>query len=127
MASASFPRAARLLKPRDFARLRTRSRRVGARYFSAEVAAGDSGMARLGLAVSKRVSKNAVVRNRIKRIARNSFRQIRRQLPTMDILLIARSGAEHADNAQLHAELERLWRRITTTLNGTQGIGTMRD
>jgi ribonuclease P protein component len=125
MAPASFPRAARLLKPRDFARLRTRSQRVGAHCFSAEVAAGESGMARLGLAVSKRVSKKAVVRNRIKRVARDSFRQMRMQLPAMDVLIIARSGAEHADNAQLRAELERLWRRIAT-LNGAEGVGTMR-
>ncbi|GAA0712429.1 ribonuclease P protein component [Dokdonella soli] len=125
MAPAPFPRAARLLTPKDFARLRTVSRRVGTRHFSAEVAANELGGARLGLAVSKRVSKKAVRRNRIKRIARDSFRHTRDGLPAVDILLVARFSADQEDNASLRAELVRLWQRIAT-LNGAEGVGTMR-
>lgn len=125
-APASFPRAARLLTPQDFARLRGISRRVGSRHFSAEVAANDGDGARLGLAVSRRVSKKAVRRNRIKRIARDSFRRIRAGLPAVDILLIARGSADLEANAGLRAELERLWQRIAT-LNAIELAGTMRD
>ena len=126
MAPASFPRAARLLTPKDFARLRNLSRRIGTRHFSAEVAANELGRARLGLAVSKRVSKLAVRRNRIKRIARDSFRHVRDTLPSVDILLIPRFSADQEDNASLRAELVRLWQRVMT-LNGAEGAGTMRD
>jgi ribonuclease P protein component len=125
MAPAAFPRAARLLTPKDFARLRAESRRVGTRHFSAEVAPNALGAARLGLAVSKRVSKSAVRRNRIKRVARDSFRHVRDRLPAVDVLLIARSSADQEDNPALRAELERLWQRIAT-LNGADGVGTMR-
>ncbi|MFI4969362.1 MAG: ribonuclease P protein component [Lysobacterales bacterium] len=125
MAPASFPRAARLLSPKDFARLRGISRRVGGRHFSAEVAASESAGARLGLAISRRVSRKAVRRNRIKRIARDSFRRIRAELPAVDILLIARSSADLEDNASLRAELASLWQRIAS-LNRTGGVGTMR-
>ena len=111
-APATFPRAARLLKAQDFARLRGISRRVGTRHFSAEVAANEFGGARLGLAISKRVSKKAVRRNRIKRIARDHFRHTRADLPAIDILLIARSSADQEDNATLRAELVHLWQRI---------------
>jgi ribonuclease P protein component len=112
IASATFPRAARLLKPQDFVRLRSISRRVGTRHFSAEVAANELDGPRLGLAISKRVSKKAVRRNRIKRIARDHFRRTRADLPAVDILLIARSSADQEDNVSLRAELVRLWQRI---------------
>lgn len=128
MAPATFPRAARLTSPKDFARLRGSSRRVGTRHFSAEVAVNPLGRARLGLAISKRVSKKAVRRNRIKRIARDSFRRGRDRFPAVDILLIARASADLQNNASLRDELSCLWERIVTlaTLNGADGIGTMR-
>ena len=125
IAGAPFPRTARLLRAQDFARLRNASQRVGTRHFSAEVADNGQEGARLGMAVSKRVSKKAVRRNRIKRIVRDSFRHTRNQLPAVDILLIARFSADQEDNASLRAELARLWRRIAT-LNDTGGAGTMR-
>lgn len=126
VAGAAFPRTARLLKASDFARLRGISRRIGSRHFSAEVATNALSGARLGLAISKRVSKKAVRRNRIKRVARDSFRGIRMRLPAVDILLIARSSADFEQNAVLRAELMQLWERIAA-LNGTSAAGTMRD
>jgi ribonuclease P protein component len=127
MTRAPFPRAARLLTPADFARLRGISHRIGSQSFAAEVApaAPTAACARLGLAVSRRVSKRAVRRNRIKRIARDSFRHHRAALPTCDILLIARSDADQRSNAELRAELERLWQRVAA-LNDTRTAGTMR-
>jgi len=126
MARATFPRAARLLTARDFARLRTCSRRVATRNLTAEVATSETGGARMGLAISRRVSKNAVRRNRIKRIARDSFRHHRALFPALDILVIARSSADHQDNPALHAEFATLWQRIAT-LNANGATGTMRD
>jgi ribonuclease P protein component len=64
--------------------------------------------------VSRRVSTDAVRRNRIKRIARESFRKIRADLPVVDILLIARESADAEDNAALRADLDSLWRRLAT-------------
>jgi len=124
-APATFPRSARLLHPRDFARLRDGSRRVGSAHFSAQVGGAVAAEARLGLAVSRRVSKRAVRRNRIKRIARDSFRRHRADLPACDVLLIARASADAQDNATLHAELVALWRRIAA-LNAACVAGTMR-
>jgi ribonuclease P protein component len=122
---AAFPRAARLLNARDFSSLRGKSRRVSSPHFSAEVAPRSEPGARLGLAVSRKVSKKAVRRNRIKRIARDSFRRQRGLLPAVDILLIARFSADLEVNASLHSELDRLWRRIAA-LNPVEGAGTMR-
>ena len=125
MAPALFARASRVLRPRDFTRLRNSGRRIGSRHFSAQVVANETEGARLGLAISKRVSKRAVRRNRIKRVARDSFRYSRERLPAFDILLIARSSADLENNASLRAELSGLWKRITA-LNPAEGAGTMR-
>jgi len=112
MGAFRFPRAARLLKPGDFARLRQASRRVGSRFFSAEYRITEDTAARLGLAVSRRVSKLAVQRNRLKRLARESFRRNRSALAPVDILIIARSAAVTAPGSELLADLELLWSRL---------------
>ena len=112
MGGARFPHAARVTRPADFLRLRRTGQRVGVRHFNAQASDGTTDIARLGLAVSRRVSTNAVRRNRIKRIARESFRAVRAHLPAIDILLIARESADAHDNAALRADLETLWRRL---------------
>ena len=125
IASARHPRAARLLTPRDFAALKSGSRRLSGPHLSAQVKANAGGGARLGLAVSRRVSKLAVQRNRIKRISRDCFRRHRHLLGARDILIIANPPAAAADNARLHAELQQLWQRIAA-LNAGEATGTMR-
>lgn len=126
MASARFPRAARVLRPADFLRLRAAARRVSVRHFRAEVANNGLTGARLGLAVSRRVSKSAVRRNRIKRVARESFRLVRSGLPSLDILLVARASAVDQDNRALRMDLASLWQRLATLKVG-DGTGTMRS
>ncbi|HNR90836.1 MAG TPA: ribonuclease P protein component [Dokdonella sp.] len=118
------PRSARLLKPADFAALRGRSRRLGTSHFSAEVMSTEGASARLGQAVSRRVSKCAVDRNRIKRVVRESFRHVRANLPVLDILVIARSSAAEQDNAALRADIARLWIKLAA-LKAPASAGTM--
>jgi len=78
--------------------------------------------ARLGITVSKRVSKLAVVRNRFKRIVRNSFRQYGQQLPPGDYVIVAKAGKTPGEG--LAEELMALWQRATL-LNPTGEAGTM--
>ncbi len=66
---------------------------------------------RLGLIVSKKVSKRAVERNRIKRQVRASFRLHRCRLAAVDFIVAAKPGAERATNAVLRVEIDRLWSR----------------
>lgn len=67
---------------------------------------------RLGLAISRKVAKSAVARNRLKRIARESFRRHQRELGGLDCVVMARPGATEQDSAVLLASLERHWRRF---------------
>ena len=124
------PRTARLLRPADFAALRERSQRVSTRHFTIQYRSTQLA-ARLGMAVSRKVSKRAVERNRIRRQIRETFRLMRAQLPNVDILLIARSSATTLANPALREDLALLWQRliaahVAATLNAGEPDGTMR-
>lgn len=112
MRAAGLPREARLCRAGDFAALRQASGRFGGRCFSVRFRQNELGHARLGLAISKRVSKRAVERNRIKRLARESFRRVRHDLPAIDLVLMAREQAAGLPGAELLAELDTLWRKF---------------
>jgi ribonuclease P protein component len=112
MRAAGLPREARLRRAADFAAMRQGSGRLGGRCFSVRYRANGLDQARLGLAISKRVSKRAVERNRIKRLLRESFRRHRHELPPMDLLVMARESAVSLPGPQLLAEIDALWRKL---------------
>ena len=114
MPTAGLPREARLRRPGEFAALRTSSGRAGGRCFHLRYRNNELGHARLGLAISKRVSKRAVERNRIKRLLRESFRRIRHQLPAIDLMVMAREQAAGVPGPQLLDELDGLWKKLLT-------------
>jgi ribonuclease P protein component len=124
-AALRLPRTARLLRPADFTALRGHAKRASGRCFLAEYRSTEQVSARLGMAVSRRVSKLAVVRNRIRRVIRESFRLHRAALPCIDVLLIARTYAAEQTNTVLRAELESLWSRLVALKEG-DAPGTMR-
>jgi ribonuclease P protein component len=61
----------------------------------------DEAPPRLGLAVSRKVDRRAVGRNRIKRLLRDEFRHLRTRLPAGAYVIVARAGAAKLDAAQL--------------------------
>ena len=74
------------------------------------------GSARLGLAVSKKHLRRAVDRNRVKRIARESFRLIHAQAQGIDFIVLARNSTVRCANSELHSSLQRHWRRLIDKL-----------
>ncbi|WP_329741942.1 ribonuclease P protein component [Dyella sp. A6] len=112
MRAAGLPRDARLRRAADFAAMRQGSGRLGGRCFSVRYRPNSVGQPRLGLAISKRVSKRAVDRNRIKRLVRESFRRHRAGLPPMDLLVMAREIAVGLPGPELLAEIDALWRKL---------------
>lgn len=112
MTVAGMPPAARLRRAADFTALRKPTGRLGSACFRIRFRDNEVGFARLGQAISRRVSKRAVDRNRIRRIVRESFRHARAALPAVDVLIIASSPAAELSGAELRAELDRLWRRL---------------
>jgi ribonuclease P protein component len=120
---AGLPPAARLHRASDFAALRNAERWQG-RHFLLRWCMTTQAGARLGLAVSRKVSKRAVERNRIKRVVREAFRTHREDLPALDILVIARASAAGTPNPVLFADLGPAWRKLET-LKRTPAPGTI--
>ncbi|HEV2111778.1 MAG TPA: ribonuclease P protein component [Gammaproteobacteria bacterium] len=112
MGPASFPRAVRLLQPAEFSHVFQNGTRSSDACFVVLACGSDAATARLGLAVAKKAVAQAVVRNRIKRTVRESFRAWRVNLPAMDIVVQARAAAGHRENAELHASLDWHWREV---------------
>jgi ribonuclease P protein component len=111
--SKGFPRQSRLLKPQEFKRIfqSTDCKSVD-QYLTVLARRNSLPHARLGLAISKRVIKTAVGRNRIKRLVRESFRQQQAGLQALDIVVLCRNGAVDASNEVLFAALDKHWHRL---------------
>ncbi len=124
MSDVAFPRSRRVLAGADFSRTFAEGSRFSSRYFRLHWCPTTQ-PARLGLAVSRKVSPRAVERNRIKRCVRESFRHACAQLPPGDAVLVAYRDAVAAEPAQLRAELQRAWRRIAA-LPPSHAQGTIR-
>lgn len=76
------------------------------------LATSHSTSTRLGFVVAKRKVRRAHERNRIKRLARESFRLNQAQLPALDIILMAKSDALSLSNAELDSQLRKAWRAL---------------
>jgi ribonuclease P protein component len=103
----------RLRRPAQFQNAYGRGRKFGNEFFSAAVLANNLGVPRLGLSIAARTVGNAVRRNRLRRLIRESFRLQQHDLPIVDIVIGARSLARDATLTDMRAGLERLWKKIT--------------
>lgn len=90
-------------------------RRLQEKWLTAAMRSNELSHARIGFAISVRAVPAATDRNRIKRQARESFRLHRAQLPALDIVMLARSGAGTVASGELRAALERLWQKMVQT------------
>ncbi len=69
---------------------------------------------RLGMAISIKNSENAVNRNRIKRLVRETFRKQRQYIAVLDYIVLTRKGVTALSNRQIVDTLIEHWQTITT-------------
>ncbi|HEY5973632.1 MAG TPA: ribonuclease P protein component [Geobacteraceae bacterium] len=100
----TFSKAEHLRKRGEFLRLAAVGRSVKATHFLVVRGTSTASVTRLGITVSRRVG-NAVVRNRLKRLVREFFRQHKTLFPPGDYNIIARQGAATLTFATLCQEL----------------------
>jgi ribonuclease P protein component len=127
-----FPRSARLLNPSEFSRVFRHPSVSSDRYFKVLARYNDGRRSRLGMAVSRQVDKRAVVRNRIKRVIRESFRQYAAarvrdargtlrgpesgQIPAVDLVVLPRRPCAIVCNEELFRSLAVHWSRLEQRL-----------
>lgn len=112
MLTLAFPKRLRLLKAADFSRIKGTQLKASSKHLLVLAKHSDLPYPRLGLAVAKRHVKLAVARNRIKRVARESFRHNISLLPNIDMLLLVRSGVTELNNEELYLCLEKFWKQL---------------
>lgn len=88
---ATFPAAARLHRPSEYASALKGKRLARGALFVVTTprsapADADIDCARLGLVIAKRFAAKSVTRNAIKRVIREAFRQKRHELPARDLV-----------------------------------------
>lgn len=67
---------------------------------------------RLGFVIARKKIRFAVNRNRIKRVVRDSFRLHQYDLPTVDVVFIARQGLDKLSNSELASALVKTWQQV---------------
>jgi len=109
---STFTPAQRLVHKAQFDAVYQQGSKLGDSCFLVLIKPNGLSIARLGLSVSARTVGNAVNRNRIKRVIRNSFRLNHTQLPAVDIVVNTRPGARDATNGLLAERLAQHWKNV---------------
>lgn len=108
----SFPRSHRLVNKAEYKSLFDKSNKVSQRCLLILFKPNQKSHARLGLVIGKRAVNSAVIRNRIKRILRESFRQNQEKLKGLDIIIIARQQCDKLSKQKLREGIDQLWEKL---------------
>jgi len=112
-ADSSFGKARRLLNAKDYSRVFDGAEaRASHKHLLLLARTNNEPGHRLGLVIAKKNVRLAVQRNRIKRIAREVFRNLPPSDPTLDVILLARRGLDQLDNAELSTILRQQWQKL---------------
>jgi ribonuclease P protein component len=108
----SFPKAARLIHPREFKQVFANGQRQSDACFTLISLANTGEQPRLGLVAARKTLRRAVDRNRVKRLVRESFRLHRAGLPARDIIVMARGAIGAKAGPELRESLARHWKKM---------------
>ena len=100
-----------LLKPAEFQQVYSQKTWGGSREFAFNLSRNDQSYARLGLVVSRKVSKRAVDRNAIKRHIREWFRHNKQDLNGFDIIITAKPVLVAKSPNEITTSLADLWKK----------------
>ncbi len=79
------------------------------RYFLLKIFSTETAFSRFGVIISSKVSKKAVVRNRLKRLLFNFLKEKQKDLPIADYLFILYPSITEADKKEIISELEKIF------------------
>lgn len=110
----AFKKTQRLLTKKDYSYVFEQAKKIVTSEFIILFRENNLGYARLGLALSKKMIAKAHDRNRIKRLIRENFRQ--KDLPSVDMVFLARQGVAKQANANITTRLSKSWEKLTSCL-----------
>lgn len=116
MTSHAFTKAHRLLTPHDFQRVFDKPiKKIHTEHlllFVQTTPNPASNIPRLGLAITKKKLKKAVMRNHLKRLTREYFRLNTPKLGAIDVVLIVKKT--YTKDTDLHSELREMFDKLVT-------------
>jgi ribonuclease P protein component len=104
----SFARSYRLKSRKDFQAVFAAPQRISHDFLLALFRANHLSYARLGVIVSKRIVKRAVVRNRLKRVIRECFRLNKATLCGRDVIIMIRGDRCSLSKEALRTRVDAL-------------------
>lgn len=111
----SFRRQDKLIGAKAHQKVFNRGKRKHSKYFQAIFVSKNDKTAHLGLIFSKKIQPKAVVRNRLKRINREWFRQHKATLD-FDVIIQLASTGKGVDVRELEQDCLNLWQSVYNTL-----------
>ncbi|MEW5838810.1 MAG: ribonuclease P protein component [Pseudomonadota bacterium] len=112
MSAFGFDKGARLLRPAEFKNVFDDPVRFSRHGVIVLARKTQNPTGRLGLAVAKKHVRRAHERNRIKRLARETFRLHPVRGCALDCVVMVRGGADKASNEELRRALNAAWSRF---------------
>lgn len=112
--STSFSAAYRLHHPTQFQTVWKTGQRISLSSIGLVSCKNQVGHARLGISVAKKNIRLATRRNRLKRIARETFRLRFPNLPSRDFVVVIYKGAIHIPLESQFLQFTQLWDRFLT-------------
>ncbi len=104
-------KTSRLRRRSEFLAVQQRGRRLFAGQLVVLALARGGDRPRIGITVSKKIA-SAVGRNRVKRWVREAFRAVAKDLPAVDVVVVARTGADRLGLGGARAALETARARL---------------
>lgn len=108
----TFPVSRRLKTPAEFKRVWSEGKRLSGQHIAIANCKNHLDYPRLGLSLSKKQIRRAVDRNRIKRVARETFRHVQSKLNGIDVIVIAYKGMDKLSPTEQHQCFDTLWKRL---------------
>ncbi len=107
-----FPRSRRITRANEFKVVWSKAKRLSGQYITLVNCKNDLGYPRLGLSFAKKQFPNASDRNRLKRVARETFRLHQDKLDQFDVIVVGYKGANLLTPQQQHNLFNSLWARL---------------
>ena len=112
IARCGLSKSYRLLKPAEFKVTLKSSTRWRDDFFGVYATPNPYPYGRLGIVVSRKTSPRAVVRNRVKRQIRESFRCRKGEFRGLDIVVVAGPRAGTGQPVSIRESLQQIWDKV---------------